>query len=102
VKARRAETDRHTGARVEGELIAGYRSVAGQCVVEEVCGPAPGERLAGTLVELSRNSEQLLGAVDAEISPLGKVVTHQPVGVLVAASLPRRVGIAEEHLGTGQ
>ena len=35
------------------------------------------------------------GAMDAQVGALGKVVAQQPVGVLVRAALPGRVGVAE-------
>ena len=38
---------------------------------------------------------QLLLCVSAEVCPLGEVLAQQPIGVLVAAPLPRKVGIAE-------
>src|SRR3954454_5800548 len=74
----------------------------GEGSVEQVSGPAPGERLARALVELDGDAEDLLGGVDAEVGALREVVAQQPVHVLVAGALPRRVRVAEEHAGASR
>ena len=41
------------------------------------------------------DSAQLLSAMTAEISALGKVLAKQTVGILIAAALPRALRVAE-------
>src|SRR5215204_4709692 len=57
------------------------------------CSPAQG--LSRPAVEGDRHSGELLGAVHAEVGALWKVLPQQPVGVLVRATLPGAVRIAE-------
>src|SRR3712207_6071484 len=63
------------------------------------CSPAQG--LSRPAVEGDRHSGEVLGAVHAEVGALWKVLPQQPVGVLVRATLPGAVGIAEVDLKTG-
>jgi hypothetical protein len=60
-------------------------------------GCLPAEGLAGAGVEFGGDRGDLLGAVDAQIGALRKILPQQPVGVLVARSLPRAGLLAEEH-----
>src|SRR3954466_8770954 len=57
------------------------------------CSPA--QCLSRPAVEGDRHGCQVLGAVHAEVGALWKVLAQQPVGVLVRATLPGAVGIAE-------
>src|SRR3954471_24681926 len=57
------------------------------------CSPAQG--LSRSAVEGDRHGRKVLGAVHAEVGALCKVLAQQPVGVLVRATLPGAVGIAE-------
>src|SRR3954462_12466918 len=57
------------------------------------CSPAKG--LSRPAVEGDRHGCKVLGAVHAEVGALWKVLAQQPIGVLVRATLPRAVGIAE-------
>src|SRR3954452_16919103 len=57
------------------------------------CSPAQG--LSRPAVEGDRHGGKVLGAVHAEVGALGKVLAQQPVGVLVRATLPGAVGIAD-------
>src|SRR5436190_15874431 len=57
------------------------------------CSPAQG--LSRPVVEGDRHGCKVLGAVRAEVGALWKVLAQQPVGVLVRATLPGAVGIAE-------
>src|SRR3954471_8112173 len=57
------------------------------------CSPAQG--LSRPAVEGDRHGCKVLGAVHAEVSALREVLPQQPVGVLVRATLPGAVGIAE-------
>src|SRR3954471_8197032 len=65
---------------------------------EQLGWSGPAERLAGPVVDLVRDPLKLLGTDAAKVDALREVVAQQPVHVLVAAALPRRVRIAEEHL----
>jgi hypothetical protein len=60
-------------------------------VVKRLCGCSPSKRLSGPGVEGGRHGGNRHGAVRAEIAALREVLTQQPVGVLVAAALPRAV-----------
>src|SRR5664279_3435487 len=71
----------------------GLRGDAG----ELLGGCVPAEGLAGAGVEFGGDRGDPLGAVDAQIGALRKVLAQQPVGVLVARSLPRAGLLAEEH-----
>src|SRR4051812_16124421 len=57
------------------------------------CSPAQG--LSRPAVEGDRHGCKVLGAVHAEVGALWKVLAQQPVGVLVRATLPWAMGIAE-------
>src|SRR3954451_10701092 len=57
------------------------------------CSPAQG--LSRTAVEGDRHGCKVLGAVHAEVGALWKVLAQQPVGVLVRATLPGAVRVAE-------
>jgi hypothetical protein len=55
------------------------------------------QALEGTVVDLIGNGIQLLLALAQQVCALWKVLAHQAIGVLVAASLPQTVRIAEVH-----
>src|SRR3954447_26598215 len=57
------------------------------------CPPAQG--LSRPAVEGDRHGRKIVRAVRAEVGALWKVLAQQPVGVLVRATLPGAVGIAE-------
>src|SRR3954451_4094702 len=57
------------------------------------CSPAQG--LSRPAVEGDRHGCKVLGAVHAEGGALGKVLAQQPVGVLVRATLPGAVRVAD-------
>src|SRR4051812_15562493 len=57
------------------------------------CSPAQG--LSRPAVEGDRHGCKVLGAVHAEVGALWKVLAQQPVGVLVRATLPGAVRVAE-------
>src|ERR1022692_2313209 len=67
----------------------------GQYLAEGLGGGPPAEGLAGPGVELGGDGVQVSLAVPGQIGALGKVLAQQPIGVLVAAALPRRVRAAE-------
>jgi phosphatidylglycerophosphate synthase len=66
--------------------------------VEDLRRFHPIERLSRTRVEFPRDGVKPRATVLAEVGALREVLTEQPVGVLVAASLPRTVWVAEEHI----
>ena len=74
---------------------------AGEVVVEGLGGGAPAERLARPAVERGGDRGEVLGAVSGEVGASGEVLAKQPVGVLVGASLPRALRIAEVDLQAG-
>ena len=51
--------------------------------------------LRGLAVQLCGDSLKFLLRVQGQVDTLGEVLPEKPVGVLVAAALPRGVGIAE-------
>jgi hypothetical protein len=55
------------------------------------------QAFSGPVVDLIGNGVELLLAVAREIGALGQVLAHQPVGVLVGATLPRAVRVTEVH-----
>src|SRR5215472_2372379 len=68
---------------------------AGQDLIQRLRGGFPAQGLAGPGVELGGDGVQVLAAVHRQVRALGEVLAQQPVGVLVAAALPGRVGVAE-------
>src|SRR5829696_8384718 len=78
---------------------SGRRNTAYVSCLEELvqslgrCSPAQG--LSRPAVEGDRHGCKVLGAVHAEVGALWKVLAQQPVGVLVRATLPGAVRIAE-------
>ncbi len=54
------------------------------------------------VIDLICNSVKLILAVNAEVCALGQVLAHQAVHVLVEASLPRAVRVAEVHCNAQQ
>ena len=59
------------------------------------------QRLSRSLIELQGDFVELGPRVAREIGALGKVLTQQPIGILVRATLPRAVWVAEVHLRIG-
>src|SRR3954469_14917789 len=78
---------------------SGRRNTAYMSCPEELvqslgrCSPAQG--LSRSAVEGDRHGRKVLGAVHAEVGALWKVLRQQPVGVLVRATLPGAVRVAE-------
>src|SRR3954449_10585437 len=78
---------------------SGRRNTAYVSCLEELvqslgrCSPAQG--LSRPAVEGDRHGRKVLGAVHAEVGALWKVLAQQPVGVLVRATLPGAVRVAE-------
>src|SRR4051794_670354 len=78
---------------------SGRRNTAYVSCLEELvqslgrCSPAQG--LSRPAVEGDRHGCKVLGAVHAEVGALWKVLAQQPVGVLVRATLPGAVRVAE-------
>src|SRR4051812_21263519 len=64
-------------------------------LVQSLGRGSPAQGLSRPAVEGDHHSGELLGAVHAEVGALWKVLPQQPVGVLVRATLPRAVRIAE-------
>ena len=67
-------------------------------LIKRLCRRLPIEGLAGPRVEGSRHSGNSLRIVHAEIGTFWEILAQQPVSVLVGATLPRAVGIAEVDL----
>src|SRR5215211_513778 len=64
-------------------------------LVQSLGRGSPAQGLSRSAVEGDRHGREVLGAVHAEVSALGEVLPQQPVGVLVRATLPRAVRIAD-------
>ena len=101
------ENDDHAGDGRKpdrGPLTAGSRSLPGSAggdrCVEQVCGSLPAERLARSLVDLDSDPRMVLDGVHGQVGAVREVVAQQPVHVLVASPLPRRMRLAEEHAGS--
>jgi hypothetical protein len=65
---------------------------------EDLVGCQKVEYFAGSVVEALGDDVEVGLAVGAKVSPLGEILPDQPVGVFVAAPLPRAVGISEVDL----
>src|SRR5262245_55322368 len=73
----------------------------GEHVAECLCRGFPAEGLAGPGVQLRSDLVQVLAAAGGQAGALREVLAQQPVGVFVAAPLPRRVRVAEIHRHPG-
>ena len=62
---------------------------------------SPVEGLARPPVEGAGHGSEFVGAMDAEIGALREVLTQKAIGVLVTATLPGAMRIAEIDLGPG-
>src|SRR4051794_37759812 len=60
----------------------------------------PAQSLPGPGVEGRCHGDQVVRAVRTEVGPLGEVLAQQPVGILVRATLPGALRIAEVDLKT--
>src|SRR5215218_8688266 len=69
-------------------------------LVQSLGRGSPAQGLSRPAVEGDRHGREVLGAAHAEVGALWKVLPQQPVGVLVRATLPGAVGIAEVDLKT--
>ena len=63
-----------------------------------VCQPRV---LRGRRLSLRGDVVEVVGLVDRQVGALGEVLAQQPVGVLVGAALPGRVGVAEVDVQAG-
>lgn len=63
--------------------------------VESFCQCLPAQCFSGARVQSVSNGAQFFRAMFAEIRALGEVLAEQTVGILVAATLPRALRIAE-------
>lgn len=64
---------------------------------EQVVWRLPIKGLSGPAVELVADALKIVRRVDSEVRALGELVAEQPVGVLIAWSLPGAPRVAEEH-----
>ena len=71
-------------------------------VSHDLLGGAVVEDEAGPLVELSGDPGEDPLVVLTQVGVFREVLAQQPVGVLVRAALPGRVGVGEEDLGAGR
>src|SRR5215213_1839265 len=69
-----------------------------QPFVKRLCRGFPAQRLSRSCIEGGCHGSNLLGAVRTQISAFREVLTQQPVRVLVGATLPWAVRIAEVDL----
>src|SRR4051812_22320951 len=69
-----------------------------QRCVESLGGRLPSECLSRPAVQGRSYCGQIISAVDAQVRPLREILPQQTIGVLVRATLPRAVRIAEVHL----
>lgn len=66
-------------------------------LIEDFHWGPPTEGLAGPVVEPVLHPSQFFNTVDGQIAALGKVLTQQPIRVLVRATQPRTRRIGKEH-----
>ena len=69
--------------------------------VEGFGGGLPVEGFAGSTVECCGDSVQVVPGVSAEIGAFGEVLAEETVGVLVGATLPWTLGVAEVDVEIG-
>ena len=69
--------------------------------VEGLGGGLPVEGFAGSTVECCGDSVQVVLCVSAEIGAFGEVLAEETVGVLVGATLPGTLGVAEVDIEIG-
>src|SRR5580693_7454147 len=84
--------EEHDRDRFGAAISGGGRNDQG---LELLCWSMPSEGLAWAAVELRGDGVQVFPGVAGEAGALGEVLAEQPAGVLVAAPLPRGVGVAE-------
>src|SRR3954454_18950153 len=64
-------------------------------LVQSLGGCPPAQGFSRPAVEGDRHGRKVFGAVHAEVSALREVLAQQPIGVLVRATLPGAVRVAE-------
>ena len=69
--------------------------------VEGLGGGLPAEGFAGSTVQSCGDSVQVAPGVSAEIGAFREVLAEQTVGVLVGATLPGTLGVAEVNIEIG-
>ena len=69
--------------------------------VEGFGGGLPIEGFAGSTVQCCGDSVQVASGVSAEIGAFGEVLSEETVGVLVGATLPGTLGVAEVDIEIG-
>ena len=69
--------------------------------VEGLAGGLPIEGFAGSTVQSCGDSVQVVSCVSAEIGAFGEVLAEETVGVLVGATLPGTLGVAEVDVEIG-
>src|SRR5215218_3094248 len=75
-----------------------YSVALPQPLVKHLCRGSPAQRLSRPCVEGGCHGSDLLGAVHTQIGAFREVLTQQSVGVLVGATLPWAMRIAEVDL----
>ena len=85
------------------------RSSGVKCSLRRLCDPhcssighrfgrsGPAEGLTWAVVEFVGDPLQFFGRDMSQVNAFGEVVPQQTVRILVAAALPRRVRVTEEH-----
>lgn len=68
--------------------------------VKRLCRRFPAQRLSRSEIEVCCHGGDLVGAVDAQVCAFREVLAQQPVGVLVSATLPWALRVAEIELDT--
>ena len=71
-----------------------------QQLVKLLCRRFPAERLSRSGIEDGCHGSDRLGAVNAQVGAFWKVLTQQPVGVLIRTALPWALRITEVDLDT--
>ena len=70
-------------------------------MVEGLGGGLPVEGFAGSGVERVSDGVEVVARVSGEVGAFGEVLAKEPVGVLVGASLPWTLGVAEVDVEAG-
>src|SRR5258708_13973699 len=90
-----------TGCAPWPDLTAGSAGVRNEELGELLGWFEPAQGLTGSVVERVGRGVEVVLAVEGEVGALGEVLAEQSVGVLVGASLPGAVGVAEVDVHVG-
>ena len=87
---------------VKGLLLTATSTGRCNTSVKSFCRRFKVQRLSWSLVELTRYFIQMSLRVYRQVRSLGEVLSQQSIGVLIGATLPRTLRIAEVDINVGR